>query len=33
MKNSGATFLDRYSRFSVSKLKKFTFVIPRSRSS
>ncbi len=28
MKNSGATFLDRYSRFSVSKLKKFTFVIP-----
>lgn len=28
MKNSGATFLDRYSRFSVSKLKKFTFAIP-----
>lgn len=28
MKNSGATFLDRYSRFSVSKLKKLTFVIP-----
>lgn len=28
MKNSGVTFLDRYSRFSVSKLKKFTFVIP-----
>lgn len=28
MKNSGVTFLDRYARFSVSKIKKVTFVIP-----
>lgn len=28
MKNSGATFLDRYANFRVSKYKKFTFVIP-----
>lgn len=28
MKNSGATFLDRYANFRVSRLKKITFVIP-----